>query len=273
MKNHSQDHSIAELANEKGNVAFKAEDFATARSLYSRAMAFDRSNPLYPLNRSMANMKLARWGEAEADTTQTLVMSPRNLKALFRRGVSRKELGKWDQAREDIQMFIDNGGDPNLGAQEFKAILDVESLLLPRPSSHTSGDLDSDLTNLHLQDDPSFFTIDASTTVLDGKGAFSSRDIQRGDLILSEKPIFSILIDAQVSRTHVLIDAAVRELSPVHLDEYLSLQNSHAGCSCLPNRLVGIHNTNAFALSDGGTVSGICLKASRFNHSCSPNAR
>ncbi|KAF8264520.1 hypothetical protein EI94DRAFT_1805745 [Lactarius quietus] len=63
MKNHPQDHSIAELAKEKGNVAFKAKDYATARSLYSHAVASDQSNYLYPLNRSFANLKL--------DSTQT----------------------------------------------------------------------------------------------------------------------------------------------------------------------------------------------------------
>ena len=39
------------------------------------------------------------WDEAEADATKNLDPCPRNLKALFRRGKSRKELGKWDQAR------------------------------------------------------------------------------------------------------------------------------------------------------------------------------
>jgi hypothetical protein len=41
-----------------------------------------------------------RWDEAEADAIKTLELSPRNLKGLFRRGKARKELGKWDQARE-----------------------------------------------------------------------------------------------------------------------------------------------------------------------------
>ena len=40
-----------------------------------------------------------RWDEAEADATKTLDLSPRNLKALLRRGRARKELGKWDEAR------------------------------------------------------------------------------------------------------------------------------------------------------------------------------
>jgi tetratricopeptide (TPR) repeat protein len=143
METHSFNRDVAELAKEKvclsplypsifaslisptpqGNVVFKAKDYVTARSLYSHAMAFDQSNHLYPLNRSMANLKLARyaydciwflcrliffslslrwesWDEAEADTTKVLDLSPGNLKALFRRGVARKELGKWGQARK-----------------------------------------------------------------------------------------------------------------------------------------------------------------------------
>ena len=74
-----ENHSIAKLAKEKvclpqsypksqpllshtlqGNITFEAKDYGTARSLYSHAMAFDKSNHLYPLNRSQANLKLER---------------------------------------------------------------------------------------------------------------------------------------------------------------------------------------------------------------------
>ena len=75
-------HSIAKLSKEKvrlhpchgglslaalisptpqGNIAFEAKDYATARSLYSHAMAFGQSNHIYPLNRSQANLKLERY--------------------------------------------------------------------------------------------------------------------------------------------------------------------------------------------------------------------
>ena len=75
-----ENHSIAKLAKEKvclppsyhksqplsshtlqGNIAFETKDYGTARSLYSHAMAFDKSNHLYPLNRSQANLKLERY--------------------------------------------------------------------------------------------------------------------------------------------------------------------------------------------------------------------
>ncbi|KAF8257079.1 hypothetical protein EI94DRAFT_1760925 [Lactarius quietus] len=237
-----ENHAIAELAKEKGNVAFKAKDYATARSLYSHAITFDRSNHLYPLNRSMANLKLTRWDEAEADATKTLVLSPHNLKALFRRGVACKELGKWDHARVDIQMFIDNGGDPTIGTQEFRSISDAESLPPPQPSSHTSSDLESGLAHLHLEDDSSPFTIHTSTTVQEGKETH-----------------ISIRTDIPGPLQQISIESAVQNLSP---------------CSCFPNPLVGIYSTNSFSLGRADSVdSGVCLKASRFNHSCSANAK
>ncbi|KAF8259758.1 hypothetical protein EI94DRAFT_1690349 [Lactarius quietus] len=254
-----------------GNVAFKAKDYTTARSLYSHAMAFNRSNHLYPLNRSMANLKLARWDEAEADTIQTLVLSPRHLKALFRRGVARKELRKWDQARVYVQMFIDNGGDPTHGAQEFRSIADAEISPPPELSSDISGDLESGLAHLHLKDDSSFFTPHNSTATQEGNGAFASRDTQRGDMILSETPIFFIRADVPEPLKHISVENAVRNLSPVHLAKFLSLHNSHTECLCYPNPLLGIFSTNAYHFTRDD--SGICLKSSRFNHSCSPNAK
>ena len=208
------------------------------------------------------------------------------MKALFRRGVARKDLRKWGQARigkisavvskvsgwkpidySDIQTFIDNGGDVTLGSQELKAITDLESLPPSRPPSYASSDLSSGLENLHLEDDSSSFTIHTSTAVQKGKGAFASRDIQKGYLILSERPIFHISLACPPR----LSMAAVRNLSPVHLDHFLSLENSHTDCSCYHDSIVGIVRTNGFSITDGD--AGICLKASRFNHSCSPNAR
>ena len=171
-------------------------------------------------------------------------------------------------------MFIDNEGDPTLAAQELKAIADAEGLPPSEPSSISSG-FESDLANLRLQDDSdsSFFSIHTSTAIQNGKGAFASRDIRRGDLILSEKRIFDIPTNLPQPRIQMYIEAAVQNLSPADLDGYLSLHNSHSECSCSLGPLLGIFNTNGFAVSDDESPGGIFLRASRFNHSCSPNAK
>jgi hypothetical protein len=167
-------------------------------------------------------------------------------------------------------MFIDSGGNLTLGAQEFKAIADAESSSASEPLSYTSNDLTSGLANLHLKDDSSVFTIHTSAAVQNGKGAFASRDFQRGDLILSETPIFSVTNATFDLLKYPYIVAALRNLSPHHLDHLLSLQNSHTECSCVPNPVIGIWATNSFSINEGN--SGIFLRASRFNHSCSQNA-
>ena len=165
-----------------------------------------------------------------------------------------------------------------VATQELKAIADAESLPPSSPSRYISNGLENDLANLHLQDDSSSSFISVRTSsapgLQNGKGVFATRDIQKGDLVLSEKPIFSIPNSAIGPRRQTAIEAAVRKLSPTHLDNYLSLHNSHNKCSCSFRPLPGIFNTNVFGVSDSGVPSGgICLKASRFNHSCSPNAR
>ena len=163
-----------------------------------------------------------------------------------------------------------------VGAYELNAIADAESSPPSEGTSYISSGLDAGLANLHLQDDSSFFSVHTSTVpgIQNGKGAFANRDIQRGDLILSERPIFSMTtmttLNALEPLRNISIEAAVRKLSPAHLNSYLSLQNSHNNCSCFGSPLLGIFGTNSFNVSEGD--SGICLTASRLNHSCSPNA-
>ena len=249
-------------------------------------MAFGSMSTDYPF----------RWDEAEADASKALDLCPRNVKVLLRRGKARKGLGKWDQARvgkdsskalkisslelineSDIQMFLDSKGNPTLGAEELKAVADAENSPPTESSSCISSGLESDLANLHLQDDShsgsSFFTIQPAA-FQKGKGAFASRNIQTGDLILSERPIFCHPTHKPQTELVCLLylEAAVLDLSPAHLDSFLSLKNSHDKCSCVHSHypLLGISATNAFSVPDDN--SGIFLKASRFNHSCSPNA-
>lgn len=168
-------------------------------------------------------------------------------------------------------MYIDNGGDPTLGSQELKAIADAKRSPPSDPSSYISSGLDSGLANLHIQDNSSAFFIQNSPTVPNGEGVFASRRILRGELILSERPIFRIPTDIPEIFKCIFIEAAIRTLSPVHLNHFLCLENSHTECACFPGHpLLAIFGTNAFGII--GDEAGIWLRASKFNHSCSPNA-
>ncbi|KJA18994.1 hypothetical protein HYPSUDRAFT_94183, partial [Hypholoma sublateritium FD-334 SS-4] len=98
-------------------------------------------------------------------------------------------------------------------------------------------------------------------------GAFASRQLKRGDLILSEKPILSL--DSEVTGR---VDIETMNLSPRIRELFISLHNSHSACSCYPNSLLqGIFHTNS--IPTGDKTTGIFLDASRFNHACSPNAK
>ena len=227
---------------------------------------------------------LFRWADAEADTTKAIAISPYNLKALFRRSLARRELRQWGLAHEgmvlnhryksilpdyklisilDIQTFIDHGGDPTQGTQELRAIAGAERSPPPE-QSYTSDGLDIAPASLDVKDASPFITVKKSA-LIQKQGAFASQGFQRGDLILAEKPIFLIRSDSPEKK----IEAEVMDLPPHHLDCFLSLHNSHTECSCYRSLVLGIFATNAFALDE---EMGICLTASRFNHSCSPNA-
>lgn len=110
----------AAAAKEKGNQAFKLGDHPLAIAHYTTAIALDPSEFTYPLNRSQTYLKQGvrfrflapfcvpltlslyakKWAEAEKDASTTLALMPGNAKALFRRGLARKERGNERGARE-----------------------------------------------------------------------------------------------------------------------------------------------------------------------------
>lgn len=98
-----------------------------------------------------------------------------------------------------------------------------------------------------------------------GLGAFATRDLYRGDLVLIEEPLYTVSESALPDA----ISAAVENLSEGERSQLATLQNNFV--ERFENPFVGIHETNAFAAGERNSV--LCLRASRFNHSCTPNAR
>ena len=96
---------------------------------------------------------------------------------------------------------------------------------------------------------------------IDGKGlgCVAMTEIEIGTLILKETPQCLGNIDVERS-----VIQSFECMSKSDQDEYLKLHNALAGHPGFSD-IYGIYKTNAFK-------NGIGIKASRFNHSCSPNA-
>jgi hypothetical protein len=100
-----------------------------------------------------------------------------------------------------------------------------------------------------------------------GVGAFSTRTLYRGDLILVEKPLYTVPEDATPPEVMLAVGRLTEEERATLAELYNAFTDGHL--TNMP--FAGIHQTNAFA--SGKDESILCLQASRFNHSCSPNAR
>ncbi|KAI0057661.1 SET domain-containing protein [Artomyces pyxidatus] len=239
--------SVAQLEKQKGNDAFKAHNYDAALQHYTDAMTMDPSDPVYVLNRCMTNIKLERWSDAESDATAALEMDSGNAKAFYRRSVSRTKQGDFSGARLDIQAYADAGG-------EMKTVVEMNTV---NSAAEAAAVLQSDDHSTR------YIVADAGTK---GLGAFATRAFQRGDLILAERPLYTVRNRiGSGSSSPRDVEAAVSSLSPAARAAFMAL--AHTG----ERSAVAIHAANAFSASDNASI--LCPRAARFNHSCAPNAR
>ncbi|KAJ1971722.1 hypothetical protein H4R35_005095 [Dimargaris xerosporica] len=93
---------MAEALKLKGNQAFKQGNYEEAIELYAQCIDRDPTNPVYSNNRAMALMKVCAYHDAAQDCTTSLVLDPKNVKALWRRGVCHKFLKQFGKAEQDL---------------------------------------------------------------------------------------------------------------------------------------------------------------------------
>lgn len=87
----------------QGNAAFNAGNYDLALANYSTAIQLDPSVSTYALNRAAVHLKLSNWKDAERDSSTALELDGgANRKALYRRGLARKGLGKLSAAKEGV---------------------------------------------------------------------------------------------------------------------------------------------------------------------------
>ncbi len=98
--------ALARAVREQGNAAYAAGDYQEATEHYTRAIGYDATEAIFPLNRAACLLKLKRFAEAERDCSAALLLDPLNHKAYFRRGVSRAALLKVQAAKADFDQVL-----------------------------------------------------------------------------------------------------------------------------------------------------------------------
>ncbi|GAN10168.1 RNA polymerase II-associated protein 3-like isoform X2 [Mucor ambiguus] len=93
----------AEAEKAKGNEYFGKKDYKNAILHYGKAIDLDPTVPVYFVNRAMAHLKTNSFLEAEKDCSRGLQLQPKNVKALWRRGIALRELGRMNEARKDFE--------------------------------------------------------------------------------------------------------------------------------------------------------------------------
>ncbi|KAI0475957.1 hypothetical protein GGR56DRAFT_640448 [Xylariaceae sp. FL0804] len=102
-----------------------------------------------------------------------------------------------------------------------------------------------------------------------GWGAFATRPIKRGDVILREGPLFSIRKPHE-DITEADVRAALEQLSPAEQQQFMSIRdNAQRPFARMELALVN----NSFRLSESPEAHGLFPLYSRLNHSCIPNTK
>ncbi|XP_031492332.1 outer envelope protein 64, chloroplastic [Nymphaea colorata] len=96
----------AEIAKEKGNIAYKEKQWPKAISFYSEAIKLSGKNATYYSNRAAAYLELGSFLQAEADCSTAIGLDKKNVKAYLRRGTAREMLGYYKESMEDFRYAL-----------------------------------------------------------------------------------------------------------------------------------------------------------------------
>ncbi|KAM8871094.1 sperm-associated antigen 1-like isoform 2-T2 [Spinachia spinachia] len=102
------EHEKLPLANrekDKGNEAFRANDYEEAVAYYSRSLSIKTTVAAFN-NRAQAEIKLKHWHKAMSDCQRVLELEPGNVKGLLRRAIVYNHMGNFRKAAEDLRVVL-----------------------------------------------------------------------------------------------------------------------------------------------------------------------
>ncbi|KAJ1029713.1 hypothetical protein NDA13_002956 [Ustilago tritici] len=187
---HPPDKAKAQAAREKGNDAFRKQQWAEAVGLYSAAHIADPTDPTYPLNRAMAYIKLGKFVDAECDCSIALYLSPNNVKALYRRATARVGADKLEDAVKDYEQVLrldPSNAEAKTGLAKAHEALKVATprraepmdlrKLLPSHGSNTAHDTTTQPTEAEARDSSS--SVEAARKFLQHVGMSNDKEDKR----------------------------------------------------------------------------------------------
>ncbi|KAJ6715384.1 AMIDASE 1 [Salix viminalis] len=93
----------SELLKEKGNAAYKGNQWNKAVNYYSEAIKLNGDNATYYSNRAAAYLQLGCFQKAEEDCNKAISLDKKNVKAYMRRGTARESLLFYKDAALDFK--------------------------------------------------------------------------------------------------------------------------------------------------------------------------
>uniref|UniRef100_A0A6N2MB28 Amidase domain-containing protein n=1 Tax=Salix viminalis TaxID=40686 RepID=A0A6N2MB28_SALVM len=93
----------SELLKEKGNAAYKGNQWNKAVNYYSEAIKLNGENATYYSNRAAAYLQLGCFQKAEEDCNKAISLDKKNVKAYMRRGTARESLLFYKDAALDFK--------------------------------------------------------------------------------------------------------------------------------------------------------------------------
>ena len=102
----SSDSHRFSVHKERGNALYAKADYHAAIAEYNQCAILLPLDPLPLSNRAQCWLKLRQWAEADRDCTAALELDGTNVKALYRRALARKGLGKIDEAAADVDRVL-----------------------------------------------------------------------------------------------------------------------------------------------------------------------
>lgn len=90
----------------KGNEAFKRQDWPAAIEFYTKAIEVYDQEPSFFTNRAQANMKLESYGLAVLDAQHAIDLDPNNVKAFYRRASANTAMLHHREALRDWKLVV-----------------------------------------------------------------------------------------------------------------------------------------------------------------------